>query len=91
MVMPTSRGWLKVHGYMTVVCAAFTLVLGLDIWFDTLRSRSRLAGVWALQPASSQSLLQQDVSVATVSHVFSCILLPLAHGLTFRSSAAVVT
>lgn len=62
MVMPMTRGWLKVHGYMTVVCAMFTLILGLLVWFDTLTSRSRMGQVWATLPASTQSLVQQEVS-----------------------------
>ncbi|EPE25721.1 hypothetical protein GLAREA_01633 [Glarea lozoyensis ATCC 20868] len=59
IVMPTTRTWLKIHGYMTVVCAIFTLVLGLDIWFETLKTRSNLAVIWSAQPADTQSLIQQ--------------------------------
>jgi len=62
MVMPMTRGWLKFHGYMTVVCAIFTMIIGLDIWFDTLKTRKNLALVWNQQPASSQSLLQQKLN-----------------------------
>ena len=61
LVMPMTRGWLKGFGYMVTVCATFTLILGLDIWFDTLKTRSRLGTIWAAQPPSSQSLLQQEV------------------------------
>jgi hypothetical protein len=61
MVMPMTRGWLKLHGYMTVVCALFTLVLGLFIWFETLRSRARLESIWITLPDSTQSLVQQEV------------------------------
>jgi hypothetical protein len=61
IVMPTTRTWLKIHGYMTVVCAIFTLVLGLDIWFETLKTRSNLAVIWSAQPADTQSLIQQVV------------------------------
>lgn len=61
MVLPTTRAWLKIHGYMVVVCALFTLVIGLDIWFDTLKSRSKLLDVWTAQPSGVQSLLQQEV------------------------------
>lgn len=61
MILPTTRAWLKIHGYMVVVCALFTLVIGLDIWFDTLKSRSKLLDVWSAQAASTQSLLQQEV------------------------------
>jgi len=60
MVMPTTRGWLKFHGYLVVVCAFYTMVLGLSIWFETLKTRRNLSSVWNAQPASSQSLLQQE-------------------------------
>jgi hypothetical protein len=60
--MPTSRGWLKIHGYMVVVCMVFTLVIGLDIWFETLKTRENLSQLWNRQPNSVQSLLQQEVS-----------------------------
>jgi len=62
IIMPMTRGWLKVHGYMVVVCAVFTLIIGLDTWFDTLRTRSNLSNVWALQSPSTQSLLQQELN-----------------------------
>jgi len=62
LVMPMTRGWLKGFGYMVTVCATFTLILGLDIWFDTLKTRSRLGTIWAAQPPSSQSLLQQELN-----------------------------
>jgi protein-S-isoprenylcysteine O-methyltransferase Ste14 len=61
MVMPMTRGWLKLHGYMVVVCAVFTLILGLSIWFETLKTRSRLGTIWNNQPAATQSLIQQEV------------------------------
>jgi hypothetical protein len=61
MVMPMTRGWLKLHGYMTVVCAMFTMIIGLTIWFDTLKTRTNLSIVWNTQPNSTQSLLQQEV------------------------------
>jgi len=61
IIMPMTRGWLKMHGYMVVGCALFTLVLGLDTWFDTLRTRSNLLNVWVSQPSSTQSLLQQEL------------------------------
>jgi len=61
MIMPMTRGWLKFHGYTVVICALFTLVIGLDIWFDTLKTRKNLSIVWNEQPAPTQSLLQQEV------------------------------
>lgn len=68
MVIPTTRGWLKLHGYMVVVCAVFTLVLGLDLWFDTLKTRSNLSDVWELQTSAVQSLLQQEVCHVIAIH-----------------------
>jgi len=59
IVMPMTRGWLKFGGYLTVVCAVFTMIIGLDIWFETLKSRKNLSNIWNVQPASTQSLLQQ--------------------------------
>jgi len=58
IVMPMTRGWLKFGGYLTVVCAIFTMIIGLDIWFETLKSRKNLSNIWNAQPASTQSLLQ---------------------------------
>lgn len=59
MVMPMTRGWLKFSGYLTVVCALFTMLLGLSIWFETLKTRKNLSDVWNASPSSTQSLLQQ--------------------------------
>jgi hypothetical protein len=61
VIMPMTRGWLKMHGYMVVFCTLFSLILGLDIWFDTLQTRSNLLADWSAQSASTQSLLQQNV------------------------------
>jgi hypothetical protein len=62
MVMPMTRGWLKFHGYLVVISALFTMIIGLTIWFDTLKTRSNLSNIWNQQPASTQSLLQQKVA-----------------------------
>jgi len=61
MVLPMTRGWLKLHGYLTVVCAMYTMILGLIIWFETLRTRSNLSVVWNSQAAATQSLIQQEL------------------------------
>jgi hypothetical protein len=61
MVMPMTRGWLKLHGVMVVFCAVFTLVLGLDIWFGTLKTRTNFLTVFSNQPDSTRSLVQQSV------------------------------
>jgi len=38
----------------------FTLIIGLTIWFETLKTRRVLSDIWNVQPATTQSLLQQQ-------------------------------
>ena len=64
LIIPTSRGWLKVHGWFVVICAIFTLILGLNEWLQTLTTRADLLHVWGKQPDNFQSLVQQKVSSA---------------------------
>lgn len=59
MASPTNRTFLKAHGYSVLVCAVFTLVIGLQIWFQTLRTGANLAAVYGNQTREAQSLLQQ--------------------------------
>jgi len=59
LIVPSNRLWLKIHGWLLVVSAIFTLVLGLDIWFDTLKNRAHMSVLWAQQTPHVQSLLQQ--------------------------------
>jgi len=59
---PLSRLGLKLQGWMVVVCAIFTLALGLDIWAQTLTTRATLGSMWGKQTALMQSLLQQEFS-----------------------------
>ncbi len=61
IVMPMTRGWVKFSGYLSVVCGLFTLIIGLTIWFETLKTRRVLSDIWNVQPATTQSLLQQQV------------------------------
>ncbi|ATZ53842.1 Bcpls1 [Botrytis cinerea B05.10] len=62
MLLSTTRGWLKLHGFFVVVCGLFTLVIGLDIWFGTLESKQSLLDTWIAQSATTQSLLQEQLS-----------------------------
>jgi len=59
LALPMNRGWLKLQGWMLVLCSFFTLILGLFIWFDTLQTRKNLSVIWGLQGQDVQSLLQQ--------------------------------
>ncbi|KAI9699884.1 MAG: phospholipid scramblase 1 [Bogoriella megaspora] len=58
LILPLNRLFLKIHGWLVVVCAIFTMVVGLVLWFDTLKTRANLNTLWGEQPASEQSLLQ---------------------------------
>ena len=62
MGMPMTRGWLKLQGYMTAVCGLYSMVLGLVLWFHTLKTRGNLLTVWSAQPSTTQSLIQQEFS-----------------------------
>jgi len=59
MVFPKHRTFLRIHGYAVVSCALYTTIIGLFIWFDTLKTKSNLAVLWAEQTPHVQSLLQQ--------------------------------
>ncbi|KAI6249475.1 hypothetical protein HI914_02762 [Erysiphe necator] len=58
IAMPRARGLLKLTGYFVFVSAVFTMVLGLTIWFETLKTRKNLLAIWKMQDVSVQSLLQ---------------------------------
>ncbi|RKF56825.1 putative tetraspanin [Golovinomyces cichoracearum] len=58
ITMPRSRGLLKLTGYLTGVNALFTLVLGLTLWYETLKTRKNLLDIWMTLDVSAQSLLQ---------------------------------
>jgi len=59
LALPTNRTWLKMQGWLVVVCSFFTLILGLIIWFNTLQTRNNLSTIWVEQSVEVQSLLQQ--------------------------------
>ena len=42
LFLPNNRGWLRIMGWLVVVCATFTLGLGVAIWVETLGTRSNL-------------------------------------------------
>jgi len=59
LALPTNRTWLKLQGWLVVVCSFFTLILGLIIWFNTLQTRNNLSTIWVAQSVDVQSLLQE--------------------------------
>jgi len=59
LILPSTRGWLKFFAGLVFINALFTMIIGLVIWFHTLKTRSEFSSVYAALPASSQSLMQQ--------------------------------
>jgi hypothetical protein len=81
LVMRESVLFLKIHGWLVGVCGLFTLILGLDIWVQTLRTNTHLTAEWVLQPASTQSLLQDrfnccGFSNSTTGHYITSLTCP---------------
>lgn len=62
LFLPQNRGWLRAQGWLVVICATFTLGLGLAVWAGTLQARRNLGMIWGAQAPLVQSLLQQKVS-----------------------------
>lgn len=61
LILKANRTWFKVHSWMVLVCILVTLVIGLDIWFSTLKTRSNLAVMWHKESPQIQHLLQERV------------------------------
>ena len=57
IIMPT-RGWLKISGYMVVLTALFSLIIGLDLWIITLNTKEQFAVLWSQQTSATQDLMQ---------------------------------
>lgn len=74
------RVWLRVQAWGVALCAVFTLALGLDIWFITLRTRANLNTMWGEQTPETQSLLQRKVCHSDLERMGK------ARMLTLRSS-----
>jgi hypothetical protein len=70
LVFRDSRFWLKLQGWMIVACSIFTLVLGLIIWIETLKTRAELSTVWGRQTVTVQSFLQQKVNTLSFLSFF---------------------
>lgn len=64
--MPT-RGWLKLSGYFIVINAIYSVVLGLFLWIQTLRTKERFSPIWNAQTPQVQDLMQTSVRSFTTS------------------------
>ncbi|AEO65125.1 0d7b7104-6a15-436e-b9d0-6a9954dff562 [Thermothielavioides terrestris] len=58
----SSRRWLKIAGYMAVVCAVFTMILGLYLWIFTLKTKEDFAPLFSAQSDNVKSLMQTSFS-----------------------------
>jgi DMSO/TMAO reductase YedYZ heme-binding membrane subunit len=57
----SSRKWIKLAGYLAVVCAIFTMILGLYLWILTLKTRGDFAVLFSAQTDVVKSLMQTEV------------------------------
>ncbi|CAN8100606.1 unnamed protein product [Discula destructiva] len=57
IAMPT-RGWLKLSGYLVVLNAIFSIIIGLYLWILTLRTKDTFSPVWNVQTPAVQDLMQ---------------------------------
>ena len=57
----SSRKWLKLSGYMAVVCGVFSMILGLYIWILTLKSRGDFEVLFGIQSDTVKSMMQREV------------------------------
>ncbi|KAL2136052.1 hypothetical protein VTI74DRAFT_5632 [Chaetomium olivicolor] len=58
----SSRKWLKLAGYMAVFCSIFTMILGLILWIQTLKTRGDFAPLFSAQTDEVKSLMQTTFS-----------------------------
>lgn len=79
-----ARGLLKTAGYMIAVNAVFSLIIGLDLWITTLKTKQEFFEIWVSQPPEVQSLMQTRVC----SLYFWTI--PKAHRTDYESSSNAV-
>ncbi|KAI1493317.1 hypothetical protein F5X96DRAFT_666822 [Biscogniauxia mediterranea] len=57
-ITTNNRSWLKVAGYLVVVDAVFTLIIGVDLWIVTLRLKNTFFEIWVSQTPQVQDLMQ---------------------------------
>ncbi|CAJ2503816.1 Uu.00g112100.m01.CDS01 [Anthostomella pinea] len=53
-----SRGWLKLAGYLVVIDALFSLIIGVDLWVLTLKMKETYQHIWIAQNGEVQELMQ---------------------------------
>ena len=56
--MKSNRLLLSIHAWLVVATALLSLVIGLDIWYSTLQTKTNLISEWNAQTSFVQSMLQ---------------------------------
>ncbi|KAK6354891.1 phospholipid scramblase 1 [Orbilia brochopaga] len=59
LALPMSLVWLRIHGWFVMICAVYSLVLGVLVWVDTLTERAAMFQAWKDIGPSVQTLLQE--------------------------------
>ena len=96
MLRSKNRFFLKAHSWLVIGTGIVTLVLGLTIWYSTLKTRSNLGHLWAQQTPQEQSMLQERVcgmsSVMNSADICSstAVAISTAHHLLSRSILSVL-
>lgn len=67
IALPT-RGWLKLSGYLIVINAVYSVVLGLYLWISTLRTKESFSPIWNAQSAQVQDFMQTSVCALPKNH-----------------------
>ena len=67
--MRRNRTYLKAHAVGVVIAALLTLVIGLDIWFSTLRTKKNLLPIWNASTPAMKIMLQQKFQCCGYSNL----------------------
>ncbi|KAJ6261271.1 hypothetical protein Dda_3940 [Drechslerella dactyloides] len=59
LALPMSLVWLRVHGWFVMICAIYSLVLGILVWVDTLTERAAMFEAWKAIGPAVQTFLQE--------------------------------
>ncbi|KAL8998971.1 MAG: hypothetical protein Q9169_002077 [Polycauliona sp. 2 TL-2023] len=77
LIFTTKRAWLKIHCWLVLGCILVTLVIGLQIWYSTLKTRANLAIMWDAEGPQIQQLLQERRVLALDAILLLCGLVVL--------------
>lgn len=61
-IITPARVWLKIAGIMATLCAIFSMIIGVDLWILTLKTKGDFEPLWIAQPSAIQDLMETSVS-----------------------------